>query len=124
MRREPFEIEGGLRQDDVHALPLDDGEHRVGEARIRARRDEVEGVAEVAADGALAHVRADEPDLPLAVLAQRPQERRRPRRPGGGHEHRDVLHARSILSAARRSRSRCCSAASIARIVSPIVSPG
>ena len=84
----------------------------------------MERVAEVAADGALAHVRADQPDLALAVLAQRPQERRRPRRPGGGHEHRDALHARSILSAARRSRSRCCSAASIARIVSPIVSPG
>ena len=80
MRGEPVEVERRLRQHGVHALALDDVEHRVGEARVRARRHEVERVAEVAADGALAHVGADEPDLALAVLAQRAQQRRRARR--------------------------------------------
>jgi hypothetical protein len=39
----------------------------------------VERVAEVAADRPLRHVHADESHLPLAVVAQRPQE---PGRPG------------------------------------------
>ena len=124
VRRQPLEVEGGLRQHDVDALPLDDLEHRVGEARIGAGRDEVEGVAEVAADRPLAHVGADEPHRPLAVRAQPLQQRRRARRAGGGDEDGDVLHERSIRSAASWSRRRSFSSSSIARIVSPIRVPG
>ena len=43
-------------------------------------RHEVEGVAEVPADRQLGHVRADEPNVALAVLAQRADQRRRSRR--------------------------------------------
>ena len=124
MRGEPFEVERRLRQDDVDALALDDVEHRVGEAGVGAGRDEVERVAEVAADRALAHVGADEPHRPLAVRAQALQERRRAGRARGGDEDGDVLHERSIRSAASWSRRRSFSSSSIARIVSPIRVPG
>ena len=124
VRGEPLEVEGRLRQDAVDALALDDVEDRVREARIRAGRDEVERVAEVAADRALAHVGADEPHGPLAVRAQPLQQRRRPRRAGGGDEDGDLLHERSIRSSASWSRRRSFSSSSIARIVWPIRSPG
>ena len=82
--REPFEVERRLRQDRVGALALGDLAHRGGERRVGARRHEVERVAEVPADRALAHVGADEPHLALAVLAQRragaPPFRARPTR--------------------------------------------
>ena len=87
VRRQPFEVERGLRQDDVDALALDDVEHRVGEARVGAGGDGVERVAEMAADRPLAHVGADETHGPLAVRAQAlsgaPQCRARPRRRRG-----------------------------------------
>ena len=67
---EPLEIERRLGQHAVGALALDDRADGGGEVRIRARRDDVEGVAEVPADGALGHVGADEPKLALAVLAE------------------------------------------------------
>ena len=76
---EALEVERRLGQDAVGALALDDRADRVGEARVGARGDEVEGVAEVPADGALGHVRADEPHLALAVLAQAAEQRRRAR---------------------------------------------
>ena len=173
-----LEVERRLRQHGVDALALDDLEHRVGEAGVRAGRDEVERVAEVAADRALGHVRADEPHLALAVLAQPAQQRRRAGGARGGDEDgdrprvttpvrrvcRDRRGSRSLAAAsvptrasgrrstppnsrsprprhgdrwratrrsqvdpvgsraARARRSR--SASSIARIVSPIVSPG
>ena len=60
----------------------------------------------------------------LAVLAQRAHERGGARRAGRRDEDREVLHVRSIRSAASRSRSRSRSASSIACIVSRIVSPG
>ena len=84
MLGEAFEVERRLGQDAVGALALDDRADRVGEARVGAGGDEVEGVAEVAADRALGHVGADEAHLALAVLAQPAQQRRgaraRPRR--------------------------------------------
>jgi hypothetical protein len=43
----------------------------------------------MAADRALGHVRSDEPHLSLAVLAERAQQRRRPRGAAGADEHRD-----------------------------------
>ena len=124
MLGEPGEVERGLRQDDVDALALDDVEHRVGEAGIRAGGHQVERVAEVAADRALAHVGADEADGALAVLAQRVQERGRARRARRADEDGDVLHERSIRSAASWSRRRSFSSSSMARIVSPIREPG
>ena len=81
---EALEVERRLRQDRGGALALGDLADRVGERRVGAGRDEVERVAEVAADRALAHVGADEAHLALAVLAQAAQQRRgaraRPRR--------------------------------------------
>src|SRR3954453_8285331 len=77
-----------LRQDDVDALLLDELEQRVGKSRVRARWDEMERVAQVAADRPFGHVHADEADLPLAVLAQRPQEPRRSGRAARGDEDR------------------------------------
>ncbi len=126
VRCEALEIEGGLRQDDVDALLLDDLEDRVGEARVGSCGDEVERVAEVPSHRALGHVRADETHVALAVLAERPQERRRARRAGGGDEHGrgPQGHVRSILSSASCSSRRSRSASSIARIVSPMVEPG
>ena len=77
---EPFEVERRLRQDRVGALALGDlAASRPGSAGSAPAGHEVERVAEVAADRALAHVGADEPHLALAVLAQRAQERRRAR---------------------------------------------
>ena len=78
---------------------------RVGEPGIRAGRHEVEGVAEVAPDRPLGHVRSDQPQLALAVLAQRAEQRRRPGRAGGRHEHGDRLHDRSIRSSAIWTRA-------------------
>ena len=84
MLGQALEIERRLGQDAVGALGLDDRADGGGEAGIGAGRDEVEGVAEVPADGALGHVGADEPQLALAVLAQPAEQRRgaraRPRR--------------------------------------------
>ena len=65
----PAQVERRLRQHDVDALLLDDLEHASANP-VRAAGHEVERVAEVPADRALAHVDADEPHLPLAVLAQ------------------------------------------------------
>ena len=124
MRREAVEVERGLRQHRVHVLALDDVQHGIREARVRPRRHEVERVAQVPSDRALAHVGADEPNLALAVLAQPAQQRGAAGRARGGHEDGDRLHERSIRSAARRSRSSSRSASSIARIVSPIRAPG
>ncbi len=124
MRGEPLEIERGLRQDDVDALTLDDVEHRVREAGIGARRDSVERVGEVAADGALAHVSADDADGPLAVRAQALEQRGGAGRSRRRDEHGHVLHERSIRSAASWSRRRSFSSSSIARIVSPMRVPG
>ena len=126
MGGEALEVERRLRQDDVHALALDDLEHRVREAGVRSGRDEVERVAEVTADGALGHVRADEAHVALAVLAERPEQRGGSRRAGGRDEDGDgtEAHARSILSSASWVRRRSRSASSIARMVCPIVSPG
>ena len=107
VRGEPCEVERRLRQHGVDALALDDLEHRVREAGIGARRDEMERVAEVPPDRALRHVRADEAHLALAVLAQRAQQRRGAGRAGGGDEHRDRrLMPRSIRSSASCSRRR------------------
>ena len=64
---EPFEVERRLRQDRVDALARRNVQHRVGECRIGAGRNEMERVAQMPADGALAHVGADEPNLALAV---------------------------------------------------------
>ena len=124
MRGQPFEVEGRLRQHHVDSLPLDDAEHRVGEARVGAGGDELERVAEMAADRALAHVGADEPHGSLPIRAQALQERGGAGRAGGGDEDGDVLHERSIRSAASWSRRRSFSSSSIARIVSPIRVPG
>ena len=124
MRGEALEVERRLRQDDVDALALDDLEHGVREARVGAGRDAVERVAEVAPDGALAHVGADEPDRALAVRAQALQERRGAGRARGADEDGDVLHERSIRSAASWSSRRSFSSSSIARIVSPMRVPG
>ena len=92
-----------------------------GNDGIGARRHEVERVAEVPPDRALAHVGADEPHLALAVLAQRVQERGGAGRARGGDHDRDRLHVRSILSARRCSSRASRSASRNARIVSPIV---
>ena len=124
VRCEPFEVEGRLRQDDVDAFLLDDRQDGVGEAGVGAGRNEVERVAEMAADRALAHVGADEPDPPLPVRPQPFQQRRGAGRAGRGDEDRDVLHERSIRSAASWSRRRSFSSSSMARIVSPIRVPG
>ena len=68
MLGQALEVEGRLRQDRVDVLLLGDLQHRVRERRVRARRDDVERIAEMAADRAFAHVGADEPHLALAVL--------------------------------------------------------
>ena len=86
---QPFQVERRLRQDRVDALALGDREHRVRERRIGSARNDVERVAEVTANRALAHVGADEPHLALAVLAQRLQERRRARRSRSGDHDGD-----------------------------------
>ena len=124
VRGEPFEVEGRLRQDDVDSLALDDVQHRVGEAGVGAGGDEVEGIGEVPADRAPAHVGADDADAALAVRAQALQQRGRPGRAGRADEDGDVLQERSILSAASWSRRRSFSSSSIARIVSPMRVPG
>ena len=123
MRRESFEIVRRLREHDVGGLPLDDVEDRVRESGIGSGRDEMERVAEMPADGPLRHVGADQPDVPLAVLAQRTQECGRPGGARRRDENRDRLHERSI-----RSSASCCSASSrlassMERIDSPIVAP-
>ena len=79
-------------------------------------------------DGSLGHVGPDEAKLPLAVLAERADERRRPRRTARAQEHRDRAQAHafsssSMWSAASCSRRRAFSAFSIDRIVSPMVAP-
>ena len=71
MLGEPLEVERRLRQDRVDPLLLGDLQDRVRERGVRARGDDVERVAEVAADRALAHVGADEAHLALAVSPQR-----------------------------------------------------
>ncbi len=124
MRGEAFEVERRLRQDDVDALALDDVEHGIREAGVGACRHAVKRIAEVVADRALAHVGADEPDRPLAVRAQALQERSGSGRPRGRDEDGDVLHERSIRSAASWSSRRSFSSSSIARIVSPMRVPG
>ena len=123
---EPFQVERRLRKDDVDGLVFDDLEDGVGEARVRAGRDAVEGVAEVPADGAFRHVGADESDLAFAVLAQPAQEGGCAGRAGRGDEQRNrpKRHERSILSSASCPSRRSRWASSIARIVCPIVSPG
>ena len=76
----------------------DELEHRVDEGLVSARRDELEGVAEVPADGSLGHVGPDEAKLPLAVLAERADERRRPRRP---HALRSTVIGRRLTPSRR-----------------------
>ncbi len=87
-RRQVVQVVRRLRQDDVDALLLDELEQRVGKGRVRTGWDEMERVAEVAADRTLGHVHADEADLLLAVLAQRPQEPCRSGRAARGDEDR------------------------------------
>ena len=100
---EALEIERRLGQDAVGALGLHDRADGGGEAGIRAGRDDVEGVAEVPADGALGHVGADEPELALAVLAQPAEERSGAGRARGGDDDGDRFeaHARDRCSSAR-----------------------
>ena len=126
VRCESLEIEGGLGQDDVDAFLLDDPQDRVGEAWVGSRGDEMERVAEVPSNRALGHVRTDESHVALAVLAQRPHERRRSGRAGCGDENGrgPQGHVRSILSSESCSSRRARSASSSARIVSPMVDPG
>ena len=57
---------------------------------IRPGRHEVEGVGEVAADRALGHVGADDPDLALAVLPQRAHQRGGAGRAAGRDERRSA----------------------------------
>ena len=97
--------------------------HGSDEAGIVAGRDELERVAEVASDRALAHVGADDAYVALAVLAQRPHERRRARRARGSEQNRDRLHERSIRSSASWRRRASRSASSIDSIVSRIRAP-
>ena len=110
---EALQVERRLRQDDVDLLARDDLEHRVDELGVRARGHEVERVAEVPSDGALGEVGADEPDLALAVLAQRAEQRGGARGAGCGDEHGDGPQAqrrnasrlsRSVSDHARRAR--------------------
>ena len=126
VRREPLEVERGLRQDDVDALALDDLEDGVREAGIGAGRHEMEGVAEMTPDRPLGHVGADEAHVALAVLAEPAQQRRGPGGARGRDEHRDraQAHVRSILSSASCASLRSRSASSMARIVCPMVEPG
>ena len=100
-RREAGQVVRGLRQDDVDPLALDDLEQRVGVARVRARRHEVEGVAEATADRALRHVDADETHLAFAVVAQPSQERRRAGRARGADEDRRHASTRTPSSSSR-----------------------
>src|SRR5207248_4795558 len=118
------QLEGRLRQDGVDPLEPADLDERVGEAGVAPRRNEVEGVAEVAADRQLGHVGADETHFALAVLAQRPDQCRAARDPRRRQENRQRPHVKSIRSSASRARSRSRSASSIASIVSRIVAPG
>ena len=120
---EPFEVERRLGQHCRCALALGDFADRVRKARVGTGGDEVESVAEVPADRALAHVGADEPDLALAVRAQRVEERCRPGSARRGHDDGERLHSRSIRSARRCSRRAARSASRNVRIVSPIVEP-
>src|SRR2546421_7827913 len=83
----------------------------------------MERVAEALADRALRHVGADEPHVPLAVLAQRAEERSRPGRPRRRDENGDRLHERSIRSSASCCRPSSRLASSIECIDWPIVAP-
>ena len=85
-RGEARQVVARLRQHDGRAVAAAEVEHRVGVAGVAARRHELEGVAQVAADGALLHVGADQPHLALAVGAQLAQERRG----AGAADGRDV----------------------------------
>jgi hypothetical protein len=98
VRGEPLEIERRLREDDVDVFALDDRAHRIGKPRFGARGHEVEGVAEVPADGSLGHVGADEAHIALPVPAQRAQERRRAGSAGRGDEHGDRAEAHGHVS--------------------------
>ena len=94
-----------------------------GNAGVGAAGDDVERVAEVAADRALAHVGADEAHLALAVRAQRMQQRGRARRARRGDHDGDRLHERSILSFRRCSRRAARSLSRNDSIDSRIVAP-
>ena len=111
MRREPFQVERGLREHDVDALALDDVEHGVGEGGVGAGRNAMEGVAEVAADRPLAHVGPDQAHGSLAVCAQAFQERRGAGRAGGADEDGDGLQASHRSSSGRWSSSQAMFAA-------------
>ena len=96
--RQALEVERRLRQDRVDALARRNLEHRAGERRVGAAGHEVKRVAQVPSDRALAHVRADEPDLPLAVRPQCVEERSGSGRAGCRHEDGERSHARNVAS--------------------------
>ena len=79
------------------ALPAELQE-RFGEDRARSWRHTPEGVAQVATDRPLARIASENDDLASHLLAQRPYERRRARRPGGGHEHAQRTHGAEVTS--------------------------
>ena len=115
VRREALEVERRLGKDAGGALTLDDAADRVREAGVGACRDDVERVAEMPADGALGHVRADEPHLSLAVLAQAAEQGRGSGGAGGGDDDGDraEAHARD-----RRRSSRLASNQALRRRIS------
>ena len=100
--RERLELVGGLWEQHVDMLALADLGERIHEARVAPGRHDVKGVAELAADCQLGHVRADEAKLALAVLAQRPDQRRGSRHARGREQNRERPHVRSIRSSTRR----------------------
>jgi hypothetical protein len=123
-RCEPGQVVRRLRQHCVDAFALGHLGHRVGEPRVVARGHDVKRIAQVPSYRELRHIGPHDAHATLAVLAQCPHERRSARRPRGRDEDGEVLHERSIRSAASRSRSCSRCASSIECIVSRIVSPG
>ncbi len=124
VRGEPLEVERRLRQHGVHALALADREDRVGEAGVGAGRTRWN------ASQSCRPIERSDMSVPTSRTRRSPFSRS-PRRsaavPGAPEaETRTVRssHERSIRSSASSSRRLSRSASSIARIVSPIVSPG
>ncbi len=71
---QPGQIVGRLRQDRVDPFSLAESQDFVRKGLVRPWRHPRERVAEESADGPLAHVAADQPDRPLAVLTECPEE--------------------------------------------------
>ena len=87
LRRELHDLAARLREDDVDALARGDLGDGRRELVARPGRHDVEAVAQEAPAAALAHVRADDRQLALAVLLQRPDQPRGPGRARGGEQH-------------------------------------